>query len=431
MTLTFNGSIDFFCNYVLICIERKLNIGVTFLNLFRRSYAERSLLYSSMIWTCSMTGKSNLTYAEALQSEDGARKILNKYPNELKIPVLYVATMTRRRGIGDMADDVFAYIKDRYFVGENVEVNIKANKWKPGHVLEVIAPNDKEITQNGFTIDKNSKQFYPPASTFKYEAELLEENHINGDINVDKGDNVRNGDVSDDDKEEEEEGSDDDNETNGEEVKQDDGNSNSASKTDLFPAAQIRRKKGLLTKEKMKLFLKQHVEINADGNLTIKEVTVNDFGLNNIKFNQIFDGPLPNFEVSVKKVKQETLFKYLTKGNANNAQQTSQVKKVKEEKPKQKEEEKEPPIDVNKEIKEWYKPKEDLELEDQKKMPQVMPVEIRIPLQYFGDMLMIIEFVNSFDDVLLIKKFFPHGFTLKIVEMALLEREVWRFLILY
>lgn len=402
-----------------------------------------------MVWTCSMTGKSNLTYSEALQSEENAKKTINDFPVELKVPVLYLANMTQRRGIYDMADDVFAYIKDRYFIGENVEVNIENNKWKNCHIIQIKAPNDEEDKKNGVNSESTGKHFYPLASAYKYAVELFEEKPINDEKDADeessisnkdndeeeKSDNDSEGGENDEDENESKEGEDDENESNeGEE--DEDGSNNGEDEADendnkeeieetvereLLAANKIRRIKGSLSKDKMKLFLKQHVEINSNGIFIIKENTINDFGINKIEFNQIFDGPLPNFEVSTKRVKQETLFKYLTK---NNAQQSNQTKKETEEKTNQKEEDKEPPIDMNKEIKEWHKPKEDLELEDQKKMPNILPVEMKIPLQYFGDMLMITEFINSFDEVLLIKDFFPDGLTLELVKNAFLEKEV-------
>lgn len=39
--------------------------------------------------------------------------------------MLYIATFTRRGRFADMSDDVFNYIRDRYFVGEDVEAIVK------------------------------------------------------------------------------------------------------------------------------------------------------------------------------------------------------------------------------------------------------------------------------------------------------------------
>lgn len=97
-----------------------------------------------MVWTCSMTGKSNLTYLEALESEENAKQCLKEFPNELKMPIIYLAHLTKRNSFGKMFDDIYYYIKDRYFIGENLEASFTANKWKDCHVISVIAPRDGE-----------------------------------------------------------------------------------------------------------------------------------------------------------------------------------------------------------------------------------------------------------------------------------------------
>lgn len=97
-----------------------------------------------MVWTCSMTGKSNLTYQEALESEEQAIQCLKEFPSELKVPILYLSTLTKRTSFGEMAEDIFVYTKDRYFVGENVEACFTPDKWKQCHVISVIAPNEKD-----------------------------------------------------------------------------------------------------------------------------------------------------------------------------------------------------------------------------------------------------------------------------------------------
>lgn len=103
-----------------------------------------------MVWSCSMTGKSSLTYAEALKSENAARKSIRDFPVELRTPVLYLASKTTRTGFIDMAEDVFSYVKDRFFVGEMVESCFTNNwrEWEESHVLQVIAPNELQINED-------------------------------------------------------------------------------------------------------------------------------------------------------------------------------------------------------------------------------------------------------------------------------------------
>jgi bromodomain adjacent to zinc finger domain protein 1A len=78
------------------------------------------------VWSCELTGRSGLTYQEAVESERHARKRLAEFPTVLKIPILLLMTMTRRRRLADARDDVFGFLKDRFFVGEEVMVSFAA-----------------------------------------------------------------------------------------------------------------------------------------------------------------------------------------------------------------------------------------------------------------------------------------------------------------
>lgn len=169
------------------------------------------------------------------------------------------------------------------------------------------------------------------------------------------------------------------------------------SETVIVDFAQMRRKKGVYSREKNKLLLKQHVEQNNDGVWIIKPSSLKKFGLDDLKFDDIFDGPLPNFETSKKierrssgmngkKTKQETLAKFLSKNNIVESNQngssllekmnkkTAMYKQMKEDEKKKTAERKiaekqkrhEENVQVSKMLKTWYKPKEDLELEDHK-----------------------------------------------------------------
>lgn len=164
---------------------------------------------------------------------------------------------------------------------------------------------------------------------------------------------------------------------------------------------QIRRKKGVFSRERCKLFLKQYIEQDAKGVFVIKPSILEEYSINKMKFDQIFDGPLPYFETSKrlekpasnqKKKKQETLAKFLTKNNGSNLEQTpSLVAKKKDnkvnliEEMKKREEEfqlkkalrEEEKIIIKKKqrheylqiksfFRDWAKLKEDLLLEDQK-----------------------------------------------------------------
>ena len=68
-----------------------------------------------------MTGKSGLTYQDAVSSEEQAKELLTTFPEALKRPILFLSTLTKRRNLNDLVDDIFSHVKDKYFVGETVE----------------------------------------------------------------------------------------------------------------------------------------------------------------------------------------------------------------------------------------------------------------------------------------------------------------------
>lgn len=50
-----------------------------------REFYERIILCNSLVWSCALTGKPNLTYAEAQQSEESALQMLEGFPREVKL----------------------------------------------------------------------------------------------------------------------------------------------------------------------------------------------------------------------------------------------------------------------------------------------------------------------------------------------------------
>jgi len=89
-----------------------------------REFFERIILCNSLVWSCSITGRAGLTYQEAVECEEKALKNLATFPGYLQKPVLFLATLTHRSRLVDMNDDVFVFAKDRFFIGEVVEVSV-------------------------------------------------------------------------------------------------------------------------------------------------------------------------------------------------------------------------------------------------------------------------------------------------------------------
>lgn len=57
-------------------------------------------------------------------------------------------------------------------------------------------------------------------------------------------------------------------------------------------------------------------------------------------------------------------------------------------------------------------------------LPDPLPIDLRVPNELFGDFAMALEFLNTFQEVINLKDYFPGGVTIEILERALVESEV-------
>ncbi|XP_066598355.1 bromodomain adjacent to zinc finger domain protein 1A isoform X2 [Prorops nasuta] len=382
-------------------------------------FCERIILCNSLIWSCSITGRTNMTYEEALQCEENAKKSLKEFPMELRIPILYLASKTNRSAFNEVVEDVYQFARDRYFVGEMVEASFTEDSWSDCHVLQVIPPTDLQIKAY---LKENAKspqdrQYHPPAKLFRYEVEQLD----SGDSDV--------------------------------------------SQLMVVEATQVRRRKQHYSRERNKIFLRQLCEQSQNGIWVIKESVLQKYGIAKVRFDSIFAGPSPDFTSRPKKVikhKQESIDKFLTSDPSkhrtfekpdplrkvnetgvivkkyrqpkmNGKIKKDNMAKVQEEKEKRKEErvlkrerkkeEKQKLAALAAFVRQWNKPREDLECEDLCPIPTPTPINCPIPNNKFGDAVMILEFLLSFNEELEVNTYFPGGLTLDILERALLIKE--------
>lgn len=118
--------------------------------------------------------------------------------------------------------------------------------------------------------------------------------------------------------------------------KNSDGNS-----IETLPASRLKRSKFSLTRDKLRLFLKQHLSVKSSryDTLSIKEESIQKFGLNNLRWETLFKGPNPNFDDDTTVLKAFT--KRLSDGgeivvygsandadDAENAEETAPAKTV-------------------------------------------------------------------------------------------------------
>ncbi|XP_039757443.1 bromodomain adjacent to zinc finger domain protein 1A isoform X2 [Pararge aegeria] len=385
-------------------------------------YCERVILVNSMVWTCEMTGRNNLTYAEALESEKAARRSLKDFPMELRIPILYLATKTKRCSFAEMSEDVFNFVRERFFVGETVEACLEGDQWREAHVLSITAQKQRP----------DNKSMLPPAA-YCYEVEQFAD------------DPTESGQIG------------------------------------TAPHDRVRRRKGIYTRDKNRLFLKQFV---APGTVIgVKRAALDKYNIAKVNFEQIFTGNPPEFPSSKKLIKssmsppttskllakpgstsklnrslkkpspdkkgrQESMDKFVKKTDKTEAKPKTPIdpaarktqqdladkmRKAEELMRQRKEEEKLKKKEKNARVmafmKEWQKVKDDQELEDHKVIPKGTVVEVEgISHKHFGDFLSVLEFVQNFSEVLKVKDVFHNELDMETFRKALTTKEnAWMF----
>uniref|UniRef100_A0A8C3Y1A8 Bromodomain adjacent to zinc finger domain protein 1A n=1 Tax=Catharus ustulatus TaxID=91951 RepID=A0A8C3Y1A8_CATUS len=398
-------------------------------------FFERTILCNSLVWSCAVTGKPGLTYQEALESEKKARHNLQSFPEALIIPVLYLATLTHRTRLHEICDEIFAYVKDRYFVDETVEVLRNNGARLQCKVLEVIPPahhngmanghtssadgdtivisdSDDSETHNSSAQNGEKKAIIDP-SLFKYKVQPIKK-HLYEPV--------------------------------------------------IVKASQLSRRKHLFSRDRLKLFLKQHCEPH-DGVIKAKATSIEKYNLAEQNFSYFFPDEPPTFifspasrrrgrppkRASASLVSNGTSFEKAKlkqeKANAIEARKKEKEDKekkreelkkiVEEERMKKKEEKERLKIEKEKEreklreekrkyveyLKQWSKPREDMECDDLKELPIPMPVKTRLPPEIFGDALMVLEFLHAFGELFDLQDEFPEGVTLEVLEEALVGND--------
>lgn len=221
------------------------------------AFFQRQITLNSLVWTCSATGKSGLTYEEALESEKNAQEALETFPDHFGIPVLYLVHKLSFRGrLEDLVNDVYMFIKDRYFVGEECAYRRK----RTARILNVAYTGEDftksvskgqhdsindQITSNAA---KRSEMHVGPAGSYSYTVQLITSKGIEDDSGV--RENVSYKDLS--------------------------------------------RTKAISSRARLKLFLKNSCMANGERQI-VKESLVEEFHLDSMSWTDIFGGPVAQF----------------------------------------------------------------------------------------------------------------------------------------
>ncbi|RUP16258.1 hypothetical protein BC936DRAFT_139538, partial [Jimgerdemannia flammicorona] len=120
------------------------------LNLFflsiNRDYIAKYQLYRQPIWQCETTGRLNLTYEQALESERIEKeRVEDKFPGQLRRRVLEMVQNQTSR-LDALVDDTFNYFKDRYVEGEVVNCLWDDGVTYNAEILEIIPPTSAANT---------------------------------------------------------------------------------------------------------------------------------------------------------------------------------------------------------------------------------------------------------------------------------------------
>ncbi|KAF9976538.1 hypothetical protein BGZ73_008374 [Actinomortierella ambigua] len=108
-------------------------------------YINRYLFYQQKSWQCITTGKSGLTYEEAMESERKAQSTTaSKFPSQLRKPLLEFVQFNVGR-IDAVVEESITQFKDRYFEGETVNVVWDKQKSYAGFIKRVL-PKAEWIT---------------------------------------------------------------------------------------------------------------------------------------------------------------------------------------------------------------------------------------------------------------------------------------------
>ena len=103
----------------------------------------------------------------------------------------------------------------------------------------------------------------------------------------------------------------------------------------VVDADDIRREKGIYTREKNLLFLKNMIELSEDGNHHVRSTFCDKYKLKEMPFTEIFAGPEPVFEVTKRmkagKKAQGTLDGWVTGKSAGGGKSASDKPKVKKQ----------------------------------------------------------------------------------------------------
>ncbi|KAI5383965.1 uncharacterized protein LOC127105514 [Lathyrus oleraceus] len=116
-------------------------------------YLNRLNLYRQRVWACKVTGKTGLTYEEALVSEQRATEKFLQFPKEFMTPALKIIQYSMLP-LKELADSIAEKLQERLFVGAEL-YGKKDDDVCPCRILKVIQEGVNKCRYEVAWLDKN------------------------------------------------------------------------------------------------------------------------------------------------------------------------------------------------------------------------------------------------------------------------------------
>lgn len=357
-------------------------------------FFERALQSTSLVWSCSITKKNNLTFKEAIESEAQALALIDSFSPGLQKALIYLTheVIQIDSHFNDICYFLWSFAYSRYFIGEDVEVQLGIEGSQKAQVARVIPPSENVIKSLDhdvcFGVDPN---------LFKY-AVIVEGS--NGQI--------------------------------------------------VVTADKISRPGQNITKSKVILFIKQHVQTSKRLKETrVLDSSIDKFEIADLDWTDVFAGPTPNFDSNdpslptnmrkqSKQAKERKKYSSpkelgMIKPKPGPKPMTAEERKARQE---AREMLKKAKIEAKREeklrqkrmlvqdLQERKRKRDDLECDDLEPLPLGVPIVSSIPNEYIGDLITFCEFFNNFEKFFDLKDEFPKGLSFSGIEAALTEKNI-------
>ncbi|CAB1335453.1 unnamed protein product [Coregonus sp. 'balchen'] len=331
-----------------------------------------------LVWSCAVTGKPGLTYLEALDCEKRGRQSLQSFPSALVIPLLHLTALTYRTRLHEICDDVYSYVKERFFPGEIVDVVTRTgtSKKKKSVNPSVFKYKVRPIKEGSEPIFAKAGQMSRKKNTFSRDRlKLLLKQHCepqNGVVMI-KASTVAKYKLAE------------------------------QHFSQFFPDQPPLGHNLLKAAEEKLRLIQQKQEMMATAHGKANQEREDDLGAKKKE----------KEDREKKREEMKMLFE------EEKQRRKEEKERMKVEKEKEREKLKEEKRKYAERLKIWSKPREDMECEDLKDLPAPILVKTRLPAELFGDALMVLEFLKAFGELFDLKDEFPEGLTLDVLEEAL------------